>query len=190
MSFVFQYGSNCNTHRLNRPNRLDGHAADRGRAETVEDYEIAFDVFSKGNGCAAADLIEAAGTGRKAWGVLYDIPDDFIRGPRSDGQKTLERIEGNRYTETPIRVRDRDGVERDAVTFVVKPEERTGNLSTTADYVAHIVKGLRAHDVPETYIQRVIDIALATNLRTQDPSQTERQRIENLRKDDPAKLGP
>jgi hypothetical protein len=40
--------------------------------------------------------------GRKAWGVLYEIPDEFIRGERSDGQKTLAQIEGPRYEEKDI----------------------------------------------------------------------------------------
>jgi hypothetical protein len=53
--------------------RADSKARPRveGCAQTIDEYEIAFDVWSCGNGCAAADLISAHGTGRRAWGVLY-----------------------------------------------------------------------------------------------------------------------
>lgn len=95
MSLVFQYGSNCTAARLNGLGRLDGHAEDRGRALTVEDFDIAFDVYSQTNGCAASDLIPTPG--RKAWGVLYEVSVGFICGKRRDNQKTLEQIEGPRY---------------------------------------------------------------------------------------------
>lgn len=107
MSLVFQYGSNATRARLLGPNRLKGHGTVVGPAETVEDYDIAFDVWSQTNQCTAADLVVTPG--RKAWGILYEIPDDFIRGTRSDGQKTLEQIEGRRYEEKEIRVRPPGG---------------------------------------------------------------------------------
>lgn len=107
MPLIFQSGSNCTAGRLNSPNRLNGNAEDRGCACTIEDFDIAFDVYSQTNGCAAADLVPTSG--RKAWGVLYEIPDDFIRGKRTDGQKTLAQIEGKRYDEKTIRVRNRNG---------------------------------------------------------------------------------
>ena len=95
MPLVFQYGSNCTAARLNGPRRLNGQADDRGRAQTVGDFDIAFDVYSQTNACAASDL--ASAPGRKAWGALYEVPADFIRGKRPDGQKTLAEIEGARY---------------------------------------------------------------------------------------------
>ena len=98
MALIFQYGSNCTAARLNGPARLAGHADDRGQAQTVEEFDIAFDVHSQTNGCAAADLILTPG--RKACGVLYEIAEDFIRGRLTDGQKTLAQIEGPRYEES------------------------------------------------------------------------------------------
>src|SRR6266404_2779082 len=116
MTLVFQYGSNCTAGRLNGPSRLAGHAKDLGKAQTVEDFDIAFDVYSQTNGCAASDLVPTPG--RKAWGVLYEVPEDFIRGSRRDGQKTLKEIEGPRYEEKPISVIDQSGERGEAVTFV------------------------------------------------------------------------
>lgn len=150
MPLVFQYGSNCTTSRLNGPNRLNGHVEDRGRAQTVEDYDISFDVWSQTNGCAASHLIPSPGC--KAWGGLYEIPEDFIRDERTDGQKTLAKIEGGSYEEKPIRIRNADGEEVAAMTFLVKPDQRRNGLWTSAAYVSWIIYGLREHGVPEEWI--------------------------------------
>ena len=137
-----------------------------GRAETIDEYDLAFDVWSQENACAASDLVPASGTGRHARGVLYDVPPDRIRGRnRPDGKKTMEEIEGKLYEEKTIRIRDNAGAEVEATTFTVRPDARRQGLWTSADYVRHIVCGLRAHDVPDAYIQRVIDIATETNQR-------------------------
>lgn len=178
MSVVFQYGSNATRGRLNAPSRLNRRAVDRGRAITVEDYDIAFDVWSQTNRCAASDLV--CTPGRKAWGVLYEIPDEFIRGKRTDGQKTLAEIEGPRYEETRIRVRNSEGREVDAITFVVREAERRIALATSAAYVSWIVYGLRDHDVPEDYLSHVLEVGIETNQRAKDSAAEQIKLIENL----------
>jgi hypothetical protein len=62
-----------------------------------------------------SDSIHAPG--KQVGGVLYEISDEFIRGSHSDGQKTLEKIEGPRYTETTIRVHNQEEQEMDALTL-------------------------------------------------------------------------
>ncbi|MDT8067941.1 MAG: hypothetical protein ROO76_07200 [Terriglobia bacterium] len=181
MPLVFQYGSNCDANRLNASNRLQGDATDCGQAETIEEFEIAFDVFSQFNGCAASDLIAVPGTGRRARGVLYDIPADLIRGKRRDGRKTLTQIEGPRYEEHRIQVRNSAGKEVEAVTFLVKKDDRRTGLWTSAEYVGHIVTGLRANDVAEEYIQRVIETAIRTNGESTESAAEQTQLIEQLR---------
>ena len=167
MPLVFQYGSNCLTARLNSPRRLSGVAAVRGCAQTVDEFDLVFDVPSEGNGCAASDLVSAPGTGRHAWGVLYEIPADRILGRnRPDGLKTLEEIEGSRYEPMPIQVRNEAGEDVPATTFLVKPAERRPELWTSAAYVSWIVYGLREHGVPEDYIAHVQAIATDTNARS------------------------
>jgi len=155
MALIFQYGSNSTSARLNGPNRLNGRAKDLGRAQTVEDFDIAFDVVSKTNGCAASDLIQTPG--RKAWGVLYELSED--------GLKRLKDIEGSRYEEKPILVIDEEGKKREASTFIVREEERRQDLATSAAYVSWIIYGLRDHRVPEDWIAHVIDVAVETNTR-------------------------
>jgi len=157
---IFQYGSNTCTARLNSPNRLRGDACPVGIAQTVEDLDIAFDVWSERNQCAAADLVPSPG--RKAWGVLYAIPDDLVQGTRKD-RKTLEQIEGPRYEKRPIRVRTPQGDEVEARTFLVRENERRRGLFTAVWYVSWIMYGLREHSVPEEYIEHVREVAIQTN---------------------------
>lgn len=178
MPLVFQYGSNCTAGRLNGPHRLNGHAEVCGCAQTIEDFGIAFDVYSHTNGCAASDLIPTPS--RKAWGVLYQIPDDFIRGKRLDGQKTLAQIEGSAYEEKTIRVRNRDGDEVEAITFVVKHEKRHTGIATNAAYVSWIIYGLREHGVGEDYIAYVLGVAIETNRRAGASSTEQIRLIESL----------
>jgi gamma-glutamylcyclotransferase (GGCT)/AIG2-like uncharacterized protein YtfP len=155
MPLVFQYGSNCTPGRLNGPNRLNGGAKDLGRAKTVEDFDIAFDVVSKTNGCAASDLIQKAG--RKAWGVLYKLSKKNL--------EKLREIEGPRYEERPIQVLNEEGKKRKASTFVVRGRDRRNDLATSAAYVSWIIYGLRDHRVPEDWIAHVVNVAIETNER-------------------------
>lgn len=178
MPLIFQYGSNATLSRLIGPRRLSGHVEDRGRACTIEEYDIAFDVWSQTNACAASDLIPTPG--RHAWGVLYEIPEDFIRGRRKDGQKTLAEIEGKRYEEKTIRVRTADGRELDAITFLVKEKERRPNQATSAAYVSWIVYGLRDHGVPEDYIAHVQEAAVEANRRASEADKEQIRLIETL----------
>jgi cation transport regulator ChaC len=172
MPLLFQYGSNTNAERL--ASRI-GDVDDRGRAETIEEYDLAFNVWSQSNGCAAGDLVPAPRTGHHAWGVLYRITEA--------GLIKLRKIEGKLYEEKTISVRDEAGEEVEAVTFLVIPAERRHGLWTSADYVGHIIRGLRAHDVPEEYVQRVIDIATETNQHATARAGEQIRLIAELRRD-------
>ena len=76
MTLVFQYGSNCLDSEINSKDRLRGEAKFVDIAETVEDFELAFDVQSTKRGCAASDIVRK--NGGKVWGVLYEVPDYLI----------------------------------------------------------------------------------------------------------------
>jgi Gamma-glutamyl cyclotransferase, AIG2-like len=95
MPLQFQYGSNCSEERLNSPERLNGGARYDGRAQSVDQYEIAFDVWSRGNGCAAADLRAVETREQHVWGVLYQVTDE--------GFGRLGQVEGPRYEEKSIK---------------------------------------------------------------------------------------
>jgi hypothetical protein len=181
MTLLFQYGSNCDERRLNNKERLDGAAQNGALAETVDEYDLAFSVWSNGNQCAAGNLIQGHGTGRHALGILYQVRTDRIRGQHSEGKKTMTSIEGRNYEEHPIKVRTLDGTIHDAITFLVKPEARQVGIATSSAYVKHIVDGLREHNAPQAYIEYVIDRALATNQAVQQLDEQELARIRDLR---------
>ncbi|MFH1560591.1 MAG: gamma-glutamylcyclotransferase family protein [Chloroflexota bacterium] len=179
MKSVFQYGSNCNKERLNSPYRLNGAAKPKCKAQTTEGFEIAFDVWSQKNNCAAADLVR--GGQQKAWGVLYEVPDEKINGPNpTDGSKTLSQIEGRNYECQHIDV-EIGGQVKSAVTFLVKRASRTSKLATSAQYVCHIIKGLRDFDVPDDYIQHVIDVAIKNVESAAQSAASEKPALERLR---------
>ena len=179
MTRVFQYGSNCDAQRLNSQQRLGGTADSLGRAQTVDNFEIAFDVWSTKNNCAAADLIRRGNT--PAWGVLYEIPEDAIDGPcRPDGGMTLKKIEGSKYEKQFIKVTAK-GQTHSAVTFLVRESERVSGKPTSSAYVCHIVNGLRDHRVPEKYVDRVIVAALENLATSGRKGSTEWTRIEAFR---------
>jgi gamma-glutamylcyclotransferase (GGCT)/AIG2-like uncharacterized protein YtfP len=152
MPLVFQYGSNCDAGRLR--DRID-EFDDLGRALTIDEYEIAFDVYSNKNACAAADLVMAPHSDLHAWGVLYEMPDE--------GVARLQKIEGRKYEKRRIRVQNKVGEHVNAITFLVMDRHRQRNLWTGEEYVRHIVTGLRNHNVHRDYVQHVIDIAIRTN---------------------------
>jgi cation transport regulator ChaC len=180
MMLLFQYGSNCDEQRLNSPERLDGAAKNPLLAETVDEYDLAFDVWSRTNACAASNLVTAPETGRRALGVLYEVPADLIRGRRSDGKKTMTDIEGPSYEERKIKVRAANGSLAEAVTFVVRKAARQDGLWTSSSYVGHIVKGLRERQAPEAYIQRVIEAALTANRQAENAPENETRKITEL----------
>lgn len=160
---VFQYGSNCLDSEINGKDRLKGDAKFIGIAETVDDYELAFDVFSRGRHCAAADIVHKPGG--KVWGALYEIRDELIGRESAAmlGRKSLDAIEGEgtNYERKEIRVCTGDGEVVSALTYtVINP--RSG-LKTDLDYVRAIIAGLRHRGAPDEYIDKVKGIVAANN---------------------------
>lgn len=153
MAYIFQYGSNTLPSRFNSEDRLKGDARSLGAAYTEEEFELAFDVWSTGNACAAADII--SGRGRRIWGVLYEIPDYLISRETSGNRKSLDAIEGRRYERRTIAVRQTDGtpVDEESITYVVLENERQNDIQTSVDYCRYIIAGLREHNVPDEYIE-------------------------------------
>jgi hypothetical protein len=99
MALIFQYGSNCLESQINSESRLRGAARFISIAETVDDYELTFDVWSVRRGCAAADMRPKHGS--TVWGVLYEVDDCLL-----DRDTALE---GRNYQRHTIRVRRLDG---------------------------------------------------------------------------------
>lgn len=155
LRLVFQYGSNTLPSRLNGVERLCGAAKVLGLARTKERFVLSFDVWSRTNECAAANL-RRDGRGRIVWGVLYEIPERFLgRATVPEGRKSLDAIEGEgtNYVRAAIDVIDEEGDEARALTYLVR-EPRSG-LRTSEAYVRHILTGLTEIGAPPNYLRYV-----------------------------------
>lgn len=164
MTLVFQYGSNLSSQRLNGEDRLRGDARVCAVAQTINDYELIFDIWSRINGWAAADILE--GRGRKIWGVIYEIPDFLIRRETAGARKSLDAIEGegSNYQRTEISLNDCNGklIAGPVITYI--GQDRRERITTTADYVKHIITGMREHSLPEEYQRYVFSRIRENNL--------------------------
>jgi len=163
VTLVFQYGSNCLESQMNSQDRLCGDAKFISIADTVEDFELGFDVWATRRGCAASDIVRK--TGEKVWGVLYAVPNYLIgrETAAERGRKSFDALEGEstNYKREIIKVRLPNGDIVDALTYTVKVPQ-TG-LRTNAEYAGYIIRGLREHGVSQEYISKVKKLAITNN---------------------------
>jgi hypothetical protein len=138
-----------------------GAARCLGIACTDQTYHLDFTVWSEQNGCAAADLVP--GSGRRIWGVLYDVPDVLIRRETAGGRRSMDEIEaeGEHYRRTRIALRDPLDAPIEAITYLVL--QPVPELRTSAEYVGHILRGLRENSIPLEYVEYVERRVLANN---------------------------
>jgi hypothetical protein len=172
MAFVFQYGSNLSTERLNKADRLNGDAKVVGVALTEKNFELTFHIWS-GKAtppCAAANIVH--GSGRRIWGVIYDIPDELITREKAKphNRRSLDGIEGDKYERVSINLRwadDRPVSDR-VITYVGRATEIKNGIQTSFEYVKHILKGLEEHQMPGEYVAYVKARILANNPRLRE----------------------
>ncbi len=196
MALVFQYGSNTRCDRINAPNRLGGAARPVGLAHTCHPFQLEFSVWSRSNGCAAANLVQ--GRGIQIWGVLYEIPDARVfrgaKGRHGPGEqrglderhglderiRCLDQIEheGTNYVRCTVDVVARGGG-RDVlrpVTYLAKNPKP--GIRTAGAYVAHLLHGLEENAAPRDYLDYVRARILHNNptLTACQPRPSKRQR--------------
>ena len=119
MALVFQYGSNGLDSQINSKDRLCGDAKFIDIAQTMNDFQLAFDVWSTNRKCAASDIVLSPGN--KVWGALYEVPDFLIdrKAAAAQNRKSLDGIEGKNSTREMITVRRNNGPTIDAITYRV-----------------------------------------------------------------------
>ena len=124
---------------------------------------LAFDVWSSGGKCAAADLIR--GKGRRIWGVVYEIPNVLLSRETAIGRKSLDEIEGegSNYTRSKIMLRWRNGRRIKAPVLTYVGLSRRSGIPTSQEYVAHILAGLTEHRIPKGYVGYVKSCISANN---------------------------
>ncbi len=154
---VFQYGSNMSSARLNSEKRLAGDAKHVGVAYTKEDHEFHFPVWSQGNNCAAASITPSP-TGRKIFGVLYEVSESLVDRQKAKAidRKPLDAIEGEgtNYSRTTIEVLLEDNTIVLATTYVARSCET--EVKTNKGYATHILNGAKENNAPDEYIDYLI----------------------------------
>ena len=159
MALVFQYGSNTLESEINSVRRLNGRARFISIAETVENYVLVFDVFSRSadRNCATSNIVPTAER-KKVWGVLYEVPDELIRRQSApQGSVSLDAIEGENknHRRQVIRVRKPNGEEVSALTYVTLRPRKRVQRKTSLKYAQLIIQGLQERRVPQPYIDQV-----------------------------------
>jgi len=141
--------------RLNSENRLRGDAILVASAQTVNNYELVFDIWSNSNDCAAADILPDRG--RRIWGVVYRIPERLISRYTAGSRKSLDAIEGegSNYSRVNIDVEIKvpELKAEKVITYVGK--NRGEGIKTSYKYTSFIFRGLREHRILEDYIDYV-----------------------------------
>lgn len=163
MALAFQYGSNTSLERMNSHDRMRGDARPVGIAYTENDFELEFSVWSRTNQCAVANILPSSG--RKIWGVVYEIPDYLISRETSGVRKSLDAIEGEgqNYRRIIIALGSPNGLpfKNEFITYIGL--RRRSGIYTSLEYARHIIRGLREHDVPDDYIEYVKAQILVNN---------------------------
>lgn len=154
--YVFQYGSNMSTSRMQEPTERIPEAKPVEAAWTVDPYEFCFPIRSRKSDRAVSGITKSE-SGRKIFGVLYAIPADLLdRKHVRPGRASLDEIEGEgrNYRRTTIRVvRAGSGEEIEAVTYLPNPQENPGY--TDEEYAGYIRAGLSEWNAPQDYVQYV-----------------------------------
>lgn len=139
--------------RINSPDRLCGDARFVCIAHTTDRYEFEFTAWSKSNNCAASN-IHPNSAGRQIWGVVYEIPDYLIKRETAENRKSLDAIEGegSNYRRVNISLKKPDEVDFSDHVITYVALNRIHDIRTSAEYVGHIIRGSREHNLPTDYI--------------------------------------
>ena len=163
MAIVFQYGSNTLPERLNSPGRLNGEAIPLGCAYTCANYDLRFEVDSKTNQCAAANIRKDGA--RAIWGVLYEIPDLLLSRKTAGQRKSLDQIEGagTNYCRASIQIIRAVGSSSRLLACTYIALSPLSGLKTSLEYVCYILKGLKQFGAPADYLSYIKNVAIENN---------------------------
>lgn len=159
MVVVWQYGSNMDEDRLNSGDRLGGAAKFVGLA-IKRGYRLAF-THTNNCGVGTSDVVKSSPE-YFVIGCLYEIPEDKmpeldkIEGVNSGAYEICE------FVVVKLDENLRETSEQAVVqTYIVVKKEK--NPKTDGDYANHILKGIREHQIGESYFNKIKEIILKNN---------------------------
>jgi gamma-glutamylcyclotransferase len=115
-------------------------AKDLGRAR-LPGYRLAFTRYSRGRRGGSADAV--VDDASEVWGVLYEVDDACL--------KAMDKVEGapHAYRRETVTVVAAEGTTLEAITYVAN---KTGEFRPNKSYLAVILRGARAHNLPTDYV--------------------------------------
>ncbi len=144
--WYFAYGSNLLQEQMMERTGAIGQIAHPPKQARLENYRLVFQHLSEGYPAFAN--IQSPGDG--VLGVVY-------RCSQADLEK-LDHYECG-YDRQTITVTDQQGEVLEAIAYIVKPVPTIHYGRSSEEYLAKIVTGAREHALPETYIDKIIQVA-------------------------------
>ena len=144
-SCYFAYGSNLDPER--KENRTGGIR--EARRARLSGFRFAFN--KKGDdGSGKANIV--ADEWAETWGVAYLCSPEAL--------ETLDRMEGvpNHYWRQSGQVVLETGETIDAITYVAHPDKVSERLRPSAEYLQHVLRGIRYHQLPEPHRATIEDL--------------------------------
>ena len=120
----------------------------------LPDFEVQFNFLSKTYDGGVTGVEPAAG--KKALGVLYDVPPDEIE--RLD---IVEGVPTEIYYRETVTVIDEEGQEHRAETY--RTTDPKGPFKPTKRYLCLMIKGAREHGLDPDYIKELEDLYTTLN---------------------------
>ena len=160
---IWQYGSNMNEERLNKPKRLDGSAVFSGLA-IKNGYKIDF-THTNQDGVGVTDIIKSDAD--YVIGCLFTIPDfklpklDSVEGVNSGAYRRIDDFIVNAL-DSSINVLPR---KLKVITYTVITKEPSPK--TNSEYANHILKGIKDHCIGLKYFNNVKRTILENNPKTE-----------------------
>lgn len=108
----------------------------------VPGYRLGFTRYSRARRGGSADIVPDASS--EVWGVLYEVDQACLA--------SMDKVEGvpSAYRREQVEVIASGGDRRQAITYVAN---RTGEYRPDRAYLKVILRGARAHGLPDSYIQ-------------------------------------
>lgn len=147
--FYFAYGSNLN---LSRMEKRTGTCPE-GRVARLPGYRLAFNKrAAAGDGKVYANVIPQQGS--EVWGMAYRCQPEML-----NQLDRYEGVAGGHYRRETVQVVAEDGTLIQAVTYVAGSQYLGPEGSPPDWYLEHILQGARYHQIPEEYIQTILQLA-------------------------------
>jgi len=145
--WYFAYGSNLWIDQKTERTGPIRQGDQRPRIARLSNYRLAFNKRGKG-GVVCANVVDSPSA--EVLGVIY-LCD-------SQSMDTMDAWEIG-YQRKMVKVTAENGEVFDAVTYVAKPESLGPEGQPSDDYLGTILKGARAHGLPEEYIKSIEELA-------------------------------